>query len=76
MEGYIVRDSEGKYLAKRMIFYPQKDDGKAFVHSERNLDRIRKRSVAWGTKPSTLTPARWTPESGVVVTGDPVPFNP
>lgn len=83
MNGYLIQDGQGAYLTRKMGWFEHDDPRDAWVHPVGSLGWICKElqklrvtlipGQIW-SKPVTMTPAMWTSEDGVVVTGSPEPF--
>lgn len=81
--GYIILNEEGNYLAGELFWYGHKKPEDAFVHPSGSLDEISKELSAARSEllpgdiwfaPKTRVPAIWSPEGGVIITGEPESF--
>jgi hypothetical protein len=74
VEGYIIQNAVGSCLAKALFWYEHENLEEAYVHSQKALEDIRAQASTWETKPTKLIPARWSPEKGTELVGEPIEF--
>lgn len=78
IEGYVFQEAEGEFLIENGVtWYPHKKPEDAFVHPKSLLEKLR---ATWEVsdeleiKPSKVYPATYSPETSVVITGEPFDF--
>ena len=78
-QGYVVgRIDEGggiHYLAKEYYWYEHERPEDAYVHSPESLEKVQEfiQASKWhGPRPNILFPAKWSSETGTVITGEPI----
>ena len=74
VNGYVVQNEKGEYLARTHYWYDHECPEDAWVHSATSMEWTRKASVDWDIKPTTKTRATYSPKTGTVILGEPKPF--
>jgi hypothetical protein len=78
MDGYIIESENGEFLAQGLWWFPHERLEDCHVFPARILDIVNKPVKApdgkierwWSVKAKYAYPARYTPDEGVVVTGE------
>jgi len=83
VNGYVILNIQGAYLADRLYWYEHNRPEDAYVHSSDEIETIKEKYLEiksglipgdiW-LPPKTMIPATWSPKEGVKIVGIPRPF--
>jgi hypothetical protein len=78
IQGYVIQNVQGHYLAKRLFWYDHDDHKDVYVHPVADIEVIKKKfsdaklqmlpGQIW-FPPKTMKSATWSPEEGVKIVG-------
>lgn len=73
MRGYLIVNSQGKYLTEGKWYHERLTEAKVFAAEETLTILTEAIRDHWRNMPANIVPATWTQEKGITIIGEPRP---